>query len=159
MVIPFCSAPCRLGASPECVCVAGEARRDQEDDAFGSQGHRTAGRRSGAGGHWETDGKSWVRAAHVWKRSELHLPIGCLWSCSCPPEMRSLCRQSSWAGWDPTPARRLCASTGTLTSSQPILTTAGIQNLSLWWRKMVRDEDRFGFSLNQNRFLRGLECV
>lgn len=71
MVISFCTAPCRLGASPERVCVAGEARWDQEDDGVGSWGHQTAGRRSGAGGHWKTDGKSWVHAAHVWKRSEL----------------------------------------------------------------------------------------
>lgn len=49
-------APCRLGASPECVCLAGEAWGDQEDDGNGSQGHREAGGDSGDGGHWQTDG-------------------------------------------------------------------------------------------------------
>lgn len=70
IVIPSCIAPCRLGASPECVCVAREARRDQEDDAVGSWGHQTAGRRSGDGGHWKTEGQSWEHAAYVRKGSE-----------------------------------------------------------------------------------------
>lgn len=49
-------APCRLGASPECVCVAREAWGDQEDDGNGSQGHWEAGGNSGDGGHRQTDG-------------------------------------------------------------------------------------------------------
>lgn len=51
-------APCRVGGSPECVCLAREAGGDQEDDGNGSQGHREAGGHSGDGGHRQTEGQS-----------------------------------------------------------------------------------------------------
>ena len=49
-------APRRLGGSSECVCLAREARGDQEDDGDGSQRHREAGRNCGDGGHRQTEG-------------------------------------------------------------------------------------------------------
>lgn len=51
-------APRRLGGGPECVCLAREAWRDQEDDGDGSQGHWEAGGNRGDGGYWQTEGQN-----------------------------------------------------------------------------------------------------
>lgn len=50
-------APGRMGASPECVCMARKAWWNKKNDGNGSQGHRETGGNIWDGGYRQTEGK------------------------------------------------------------------------------------------------------
>lgn len=149
-------ATCRLGGSPECVCLARQTWGDKEDDGNGCQGYWAAGGNSWDGGQRQTEGqignveicsKKKTKNALISSWTLVNLPqtiswpTHCaFWPCSFHLERRSLCRPSSWAVWDQIQARKLCASMVTLMFSQLTSKMAGIQSLSHWWRKTVRAE-------------------
>ena len=58
----FCSsqAPGGMGGCPECICLAGEAWGDQEDDGHSSKRHRETGGHSRDGGQRQTEGEPYV---------------------------------------------------------------------------------------------------
>lgn len=84
------------------------------------------------------------------------ISFGCV---SFPLEKKSPCHPLSWAAWGLTQTRRQCVSMVISMSSQPVLMTAGIQSLSLWWKKTV---NALNYTLtfvkwNDKQFLN--ECV
>ena len=53
-------APGGMGGCPECICLAGEAWGDQEDDGHSSKRHRETGGHSRDGGQRQTEGEPYV---------------------------------------------------------------------------------------------------